>query len=105
MANVKEIIALASSEKIFFEDNYYRFRKVDEKNYQVARLVLGKCGDFYYHPQISLKLVKSMFVATDYFDNFVTPIKTLKREDDPTFLDQEFQNVLTAFLEAKNQEE
>lgn len=103
MANWREVVTLCSEEKIFDHPYYYRFRNQGE-NYELARLVAGPCGDFTYHPKITVKVENELFVPMAYFDNEQTPVKQLTRSEDETFLDQEFVALLDAFLQAKKEQ-
>lgn len=105
MANWRKTVELCSDEKILWENHYYRFRKLDDTHYELARLVAGPCGDFTYHPKITVTVQNELFVPISYFDNEETPIKQLTRDDDESFLDQAFVNLLDSFLQAKQTQE
>ncbi len=103
MANWREIVAACSEEKIYWEQYHYRFRKIGENLYELSRLVAGSCGEFLYHPKITVAVENELFVPLAYFDNQETPVKQLRREDDESFLDQEFVTLLKSYLQAKEQ--
>lgn len=105
MANWRKTVALCSDEKLFWENHYYRFRKLNDTHYELARLTAGACGEFMYHPKITIIVQNELFVPIAYFDNEETPVKQLTREDDESFLDQAFVTLLDSFLQAKQAQE
>ncbi|KAF1305681.1 hypothetical protein IV487_01960 [Enterococcus saccharolyticus] len=105
MANWREVVALCSEERIFWDDHYYRFRKIGDDTYELSRLVAGPCGENTYHPKLTVKVENEMFIPMTYFDNTDTPVKEFTREDDESFIDQEFVTLLEMFMEAKEHQE
>ncbi|MGX7197909.1 hypothetical protein [Enterococcus olivae] len=101
MANWRDVVALCSEEKIYFEPYYYRFREHSDNQYELARLVAGSCGEFTYHPKITVKVENDLFVPIAYYNNEQNPVQQLTRDEDETFLDEEFVALLDVFLEAK----
>ncbi|MBO0430828.1 hypothetical protein [Enterococcus sp. DIV0660C] len=89
------------TEKEWLTDGYYRLRKQGEY-YEFAFLQPGACGDFMYHPQITVQEIANEPVPIKYFDNGSSPVQAfVSDERNQQQLNGLFEQLMQTYLEEK----
>lgn len=90
--------------KEFITDGYYRIRSLDKKNFELAFLVSGSCGETIVHPQITVKVNNDEIIGERLIDMYTTPTKFFSREKNSVEIDQALVQLLKKFLNSKQLE-
>lgn len=96
-----QVIKENFGEKEYLDGNYYRLRQKADDEYELTILKGGVCGDPIYHPRILLKETGNLLTPISLYDNYETPVVSLRYEDDPERLTEALQNVMQQFISAK----
>ncbi|MBM7690471.1 hypothetical protein BCR24_10060 [Enterococcus ureilyticus] len=79
---INSLFVLFNEEKKFIKDGYYRLRKLNENEIELAYLIAGSCGETIVHPQITVFLEDYQVVATKLIDMHTCPPLFLNRNTD-----------------------
>lgn len=87
--------------KEWLTNGYYRLRK-QGKFYEFAFLQPGPCGDFMYHPQITVQEIANEPVPIKCFDNGGSSVQSFVRdESNQQQLNEIFEQLMQTYLEEK----
>lgn len=100
----KKIVALLEasfSERRFYQNDFYRFRRISETEVELARLVTDPCGGTVPSPQITFLLVSGTenFVPVKLVDLGKSPTERLTAPDNQSALTEAAQGLLAIFME------
>lgn len=101
IARLAQLQSFFTADKVWIQDGYYRIRRLENGDQELAYLVLDPCGGTIVHPQIRIRQEDQHWIAIQLTDLEATPILRITRQaETKAQLDEALEQLVLKFEHA-----
>lgn len=95
---LESLLAFFDEEKKYYVDGYYRLRKLESDEFELAYLIPDACGATTVHPQITIEKHEEIWIPTKLIDMWTSPTQFVeKNSETEKFLDNALAELVLKF--------